>query len=163
MLNESSHPLVLPTSGLLPDFSNPVIDSGLGWLAERWEGYHKGRRCSRDTHPESYITKYTSIRRVHSKKRACNSNFHTWTVWVGKGGTSSPESVILRRAFPSHLAAPRGSWFHCLNIGQLRMICSSSRCDKHFNRLDRRLLKERIFIELMTSHRKLKASREGSK
>jgi len=28
-----------------------------------WEGYHKSRRCSRGTYPESYITKYTSIRR----------------------------------------------------------------------------------------------------
>jgi len=27
------------------------------------EGYHKSRRCSRDTYTESYITKYTSIRR----------------------------------------------------------------------------------------------------
>jgi len=32
------------------------------WLA--WEGYHESRRCSRDTHPESYITNYTSIRRL---------------------------------------------------------------------------------------------------
>ena len=29
----------------------------------RWEGYHERRRCSRDNYPESYITKYTSIRR----------------------------------------------------------------------------------------------------
>ena len=29
------------------------------------EGYHESRRCSRDTYPESYITKYTSIRREH--------------------------------------------------------------------------------------------------
>ena len=28
-----------------------------------WEGYDESRRCSRDTYPESYITKYTSIRR----------------------------------------------------------------------------------------------------
>ena len=28
-----------------------------------WEGYCEGRRCPRDTYPESYITKYTSIRR----------------------------------------------------------------------------------------------------
>ena len=33
----------------------------VGWL--NWEGYHESRRCSRDTYPESYITKYTSIRR----------------------------------------------------------------------------------------------------
>ena len=29
-----------------------------------WEGYHESRRCSRDTYPESYITKHTSIRRI---------------------------------------------------------------------------------------------------
>jgi hypothetical protein len=28
-----------------------------------WEGYHESRRCSRDTYPESYITKYTSVQR----------------------------------------------------------------------------------------------------
>jgi len=28
-----------------------------------WEGYHESRRCSGDICPESYITKYTSIRR----------------------------------------------------------------------------------------------------
>ena len=25
-----------------------------------WEGYHASRRCSRDTHPESYTIKYSS-------------------------------------------------------------------------------------------------------
>jgi len=34
----------------------------VSWL---WEGYHESRRCSRDTHPEAYITKYTSIRRLN--------------------------------------------------------------------------------------------------
>ena len=28
-----------------------------------WAGHRESRRCSRDTYPESYITKYTSIRR----------------------------------------------------------------------------------------------------
>jgi len=28
------------------------------------EGCREGRRCSRDTYPESYITKYTSIRKL---------------------------------------------------------------------------------------------------
>jgi len=31
-----------------------------------WEGCRESRRCSRDTYPESYITKYTSIRRLNS-------------------------------------------------------------------------------------------------
>jgi hypothetical protein len=29
-----------------------------------WEGYHESRRCSRNTHPESYSTKYTSSKCV---------------------------------------------------------------------------------------------------
>ena len=33
-----------------------VIDPAL-------EGYHESRKFSRDTYPESYITKYTSIRK----------------------------------------------------------------------------------------------------
>jgi len=41
--------------------SKGVIDSGLVGSTD-WEGYHESRRCSRDTYPESYITKYTSIR-----------------------------------------------------------------------------------------------------
>ena len=28
-----------------------------------WDGYHESERCSRDTYPESSITKYTNIRR----------------------------------------------------------------------------------------------------
>ena len=31
-----------------------------------WEGYHESRRCSRDTYPESHITKYTSIQVLHT-------------------------------------------------------------------------------------------------
>jgi hypothetical protein len=43
-----------------------VIDSGF-----LWEGYHERRRCSRDTYPESYITQYTSIRRLFIKGSTC--------------------------------------------------------------------------------------------
>jgi len=31
------------------------------------EGCRESRRCSRDTYPESYITKYTSIRKNHGR------------------------------------------------------------------------------------------------
>jgi len=45
-----------------------MIDSGLVGSTHThagplWEGYHESRRFSRDTYPESYITKYTSMRR----------------------------------------------------------------------------------------------------
>ena len=38
-----------------------VIDSGLVGSMDFWEGYRESRRCSRDTYPESYITKYTLV------------------------------------------------------------------------------------------------------
>ena len=38
---------------------NPKNETYAGPL---WEGYHEGRRCSRDTYLESYITKFTRIR-----------------------------------------------------------------------------------------------------
>ena len=50
---------------------NFLIDSGLG------EGYHESKRCSRDTHPESYITKQTSIRSspvAHGDRICTNSD-----------------------------------------------------------------------------------------
>ena len=55
-----------------------LIDSG-------WEGYHDSRRCSRDTYPESYITKYTSIRRLMTL--ALKMKSQVWilalTLWFG--------------------------------------------------------------------------------
>jgi len=51
----------------------PVVFFGdrltVGWL---WEGCRESRTCSRDTYPESYITKYTSIRR-----KSCRENYYT--------------------------------------------------------------------------------------
>ena len=35
-----------------PEKNREMIDSG---LVDSTEGYHESRRCSRDTHPESYI------------------------------------------------------------------------------------------------------------
>jgi len=43
----------------------PLIDSGLVGSTHFhafWEGYSESSRCSRDTYPESYITKYTRIK-----------------------------------------------------------------------------------------------------
>ena len=51
-------------SVLLPTFS-VILGSSLDTLVgPLLEGYHESRRCSKDTYPESYITKYTSIRRL---------------------------------------------------------------------------------------------------
>jgi len=53
-----------------------VIDAGLVGSTDLWEGYHESRRCSRDTYPESYITKYTSIRRKSSSFTPTSNPLH---------------------------------------------------------------------------------------
>ena len=60
----------VPGTDLRPEFPEEVLYSGV--LPGRrhlrstfiLEGYRVTRRCSRDTYPESYITKYTRIRRL---------------------------------------------------------------------------------------------------
>jgi len=42
---------------------NVFIDSG-----PLWEGYHESRRCSRDTYPESHITKYTTYTKINEER-----------------------------------------------------------------------------------------------
>jgi len=37
--------------------------------------YRESRRCSRDTYPEAYITKYTSIRRFETTPGAARNSF----------------------------------------------------------------------------------------
>jgi len=51
-------------TSLSPTRSSPLSGTNRQLL---WEGYHENRRCSRDTCPESYINKYTSIRREKRK------------------------------------------------------------------------------------------------
>jgi len=51
-----------------------MIDSGL------WEGYHESRRCSRDTNPESYITKCTSIRRLAHSTHTADYGWIFWSI-----------------------------------------------------------------------------------
>ena len=49
-----------------------VIDAGLvGSTDFHWEGYRESGRCSRDTCPESYITKYTSTRTQSWVREVC--------------------------------------------------------------------------------------------
>jgi len=55
-----------------------LIDSGLGC--------RESRRCSRDTCPESYITKYTSIRRQN------------WRAWQGLRSTRTAHVAPLPRS-----------------------------------------------------------------
>ena len=46
------------------------------------EGYHESRRCSRDTYPESCITKYTGIRR---KNNGCRGRILVYEDYCGRG------------------------------------------------------------------------------
>ena len=63
----------------------------------RWGGYHESRRCSRDTFPESYITKYTSIRR--------SSRYHQPAISRSSlGGLGSRRAPPLPRALPPPLS-----------------------------------------------------------
>jgi hypothetical protein len=70
---------------------HPVIDSEL-------EGYRESRGCSRDTQPESYITKYTSIRRIgtHSEEDLsldAGASACSWRISTCKLGSSSPSTL----------------------------------------------------------------------
>ena len=61
------NPSVSPSS--LPAFSRAsrsALHSTCKYiqLEKTWEGYLESKRCSRDTYPESNITKYPSIRRL---------------------------------------------------------------------------------------------------
>ena len=44
-------------------FLMAVLQRVVNRLMDLWEGYRESRRCSRDTSPESSITKYTGVRR----------------------------------------------------------------------------------------------------
>jgi len=67
-----SRPLACTAGHRIPMSSGDQVGTShsemKGWYlrVERgvlWEGYRESRRRSTDTYPESYITKYTSIRR----------------------------------------------------------------------------------------------------
>ena len=53
------------------------------------EGYRDRRRCSRDTYPEPYITKYTSIRRL------ADGVFAAVSGWGAAGDESLPVSAVM--------------------------------------------------------------------
>ena len=58
------------------------------WEGDRlrvWEGYHESKRCSRDTYPESYTTKYTSIRRLMRHCKCGNVPFRKGSGMGGPG------------------------------------------------------------------------------
>jgi len=66
-----------------------------------WEGYHESKRCSRDTYPESYITKYTSIRRKH---HPANSAVHTRL-------TSAFSEMLVLRSHPGFERCERSTQY----------------------------------------------------
>jgi len=76
--------------------SLPLIVPGLvGSTGPLWEGYHESRRCSRDTYPESYITKYTSIRRSTRERQGLRER-HLLAKWRSRSFVTPPRSVASR-------------------------------------------------------------------
>ena len=63
-----------------------------GRVDRLWEGYHESKRCSRDTYPESYLTNFTSVRRLglniwvcslHRKPLCCPlCGTRVWDFWI---------------------------------------------------------------------------------
>ena len=49
-----------------PREASALAETNTGVDRPLWEEYHESRRCSRDTYPESYITKYTHAKRTTS-------------------------------------------------------------------------------------------------
>ena len=59
-----------------------------------WEGYRVSRRCSRDTYPESYITKYASMRRPPLILMAQISEGQNSTPYQCKGSRGQPPIMM---------------------------------------------------------------------
>jgi len=77
-----------PYNRVTPPVLQGVIDSGLvGSTDFHWEGYHESRRCFRDTYPESYIARYTNIRReshgLQLRFRSAETRVATYGVQTG--------------------------------------------------------------------------------
>ena len=75
-------------SGERPEWENGAPPGAWvsGLCFRVYEGYHESRGCSRDTYPESYITKYTSIRRKivrysHKNQTSPRATRHRHTGW----------------------------------------------------------------------------------
>ena len=73
----------------------------LDQISGLWEGYHESRKCSRDTYPGSYITKYTGIRREISFKAHSVEEDHRPHGWSMCAACVCP-------CFPPSRATPRG-------------------------------------------------------
>jgi len=77
-----------------------------------WEGFHKSRKCSRNTYPGSCITKYASTRRIIGILREDRSQFPSKpNVWYSLHGgvrpfhpkSTYPHSINLRTVCGAHL------------------------------------------------------------
>ena len=65
-----------------------------------WEGYRESRRCLSDTYPESYITKYTSIRRLLAIIEG-HGDAHEVCFSVSKSCSTYRDTSLIRKAPPS--------------------------------------------------------------
>ena len=60
-----------------------VVDEDHTLVGPLWEGYHESSRCFRDTYPESYITKFTSLRSTNASREAAGSDQKRETAITG--------------------------------------------------------------------------------
>ena len=82
-----------------------VIDSGSVFSKDFL--YHESRKCSGDTYPESYITKYTSIRRLTGETRVYSAR-EIRRVFGAQPTTVIPSSAMADK--PSDLASGNALW-----------------------------------------------------
>ena len=93
-----------PDSGL--GFQENFLDRlRVGWL-NGWEGYHESRRCSKDTYPESYITKYTR----YTGSNACDAVGYACVVALPLVAVLLEDIVVQR---PPRPCPPGNETPHC--------------------------------------------------
>ena len=69
------------------------------WLTtsdKLWKVCREGRRCTRDTYPESYITKRTSIRILHKPSHAQGYVGSALGGFVGRVGSAFDEVGLVQ-------------------------------------------------------------------
>ena len=130
-----------------------------------WEGCRESRRCPRDTYPESYITRYTSIRQTHHVDlrvgsqpdwRRARQSRNSCRISLNSLGSTDVIETQTRFTRETKFIQPMTTTKNLLRPERDKDQCSRSYL-KWFAQ------GSKLFIELMTSDRKLNASREGSK
>jgi len=96
-----------------------VIDPGLVGSTDfdSWEGCRESRRCSRDTYPDSYVTRYTSIRRKRARAHH-----------IGEPKQTATELSVYSFARKANPSPKPGSGFWVPGLGCGFSVCKD--CDR---------------------------------